>query len=194
MLKGPGGNKQASPGGSCHSFLWSLVVICSQTSCLCLWSRTSDREAGYLFPAAPNPQAECGARVSKIILSPRGAVCCVAVAVAVALSRPGFVHSPLPTLSAWDISPECSSAGCWQPFSAPRTVVPQPSPPSVERLNLSLLMCWVSERAWWVVPFVSIERGSSRVTGGPHIHCVAKEDPALLILLPQCRDYRLEAS
>lgn len=48
FAEGPGGNKQASPGGSCHGFLWSLVVICSQTSCLCLWSRTSDREAGRL--------------------------------------------------------------------------------------------------------------------------------------------------
>jgi hypothetical protein len=42
-------------------------------------------------------------------------------------------------------------------------------------------------------PFVSLfERGSSRVAGGPHISCVAK-DRELLILLPQCWDYRLEA-
>lgn len=76
----------------------------------------------------------------------------------------------------------------------PSLRLPQSSGLTSPCFDLSLLMCWVSERAWWVVPFVSIERGSSRVTGGPHIiYYVAKEDPALLILLPQCRDYRLEA-
>lgn len=43
-------------------------------------------------------------------------------------------------------------------------------------------------------PFVSVfERGSSQVTGGPGIQCVAKDDSELLVLLPWCWDYRLEA-
>lgn len=135
--------------------------------------------------------------MSKIILSPRGTVGCVAVAVAVAVADKagGRLLGIVPLLSllclpgTFPLSVLALDAGSL-------SLLPELWFPSLrlpQRLNLSLLMCWVSERAWWVGPFVSIERGSSRDTGGPHIHCVAKEDPALLILLPQCRDYRLEA-
>lgn len=120
MLKGLGGNKQVSPGGSCHSFRWSLVVISFQTSCLCLWSRTFDQEGGYLFPATPNPQAECGTRVSKIILSQRGTVAGCGCGCGrqswwqIVEHRPVLVLYSLPTFPAWDIFPEYSSSGCSQ--------------------------------------------------------------------------------
>lgn len=42
-----------SPGGGCHSFLWLLVVICFQTSCLCpKSSRNTDLETAVLCLAS----------------------------------------------------------------------------------------------------------------------------------------------
>lgn len=42
-----------SPGGGCHNFLWLLVVVCFQTSCLCpRSSRSTDLEAAVLCLAS----------------------------------------------------------------------------------------------------------------------------------------------
>lgn len=108
-----------SPGGGCHSFPWSLVVICFQTSCLCPESsRNADLETAVLCLTSFR-----GTRGVTVHLSPRDPWFADHWLLMVWLVAAPFgisgldVISALPVLfslasSAWEICPLKCSVGC----------------------------------------------------------------------------------